>query len=69
MLLSFNHENNIKIGEWYDAELSSQHDSRNAPPILNKYYFIMIGDTEYAVPKTKFYTEQQWREQQLNKIL
>jgi hypothetical protein len=58
----------IKIGDWIEVNLKSIYTKTNEDPNASSYYYF-INSGEYAFNKDNFITLQQWREQQLNKLI
>ena len=58
----------IKIGDWIEVGEKSIYAKTNEDPNASSYYYFIKGG-EYALNKDNFITLQQWREQQLNKLI
>lgn len=73
--------NSVKIGDWIEVNEKSIYTKTNEDPNTSSYYFFLTNDksnpginyvnaeTEYAFNKDNFITLEQWREQQLNKLI
>lgn len=52
----------IKLGEWIDVTEKSRYGPFNG-------YFFVREQTEYSLDRKDFLTIEQWREQQLDKLI
>lgn len=68
----------IKLGEWIDVteksrnvcgKASVSNYSEDSEPFLETRYFFVKEGTEYALDRKYFLTIEQWREQQLDKLI
>ena len=60
----------IKLGEWIDVTEKSRNDySEDSKAFLKTRYFFVRQETEYALDRKNFLTIEQWREQQLDKLI
>ena len=60
----------VKLGEWIDVTTKSRNDySEDSKPFLKTRYFFVRQETEYALDRKNFLTIEQWREQQLDKLI
>ena len=60
----------IKLGEWIDVGTKSRNDySEDSKPFLKTRYFFVREQTEYSLDRKDFLTIEEWREQQISKII
>jgi len=60
----------IKLGEWIDVTEKSRNDySEDSKPFLKTRYFFVREATEYSLDRKDFLTIEEWREQQISKII
>jgi hypothetical protein len=58
----------IKIGDWLEVNTKSIYIKTNEDPNSSNYYYF-IKNGEYAFHKDNFIALEEWREQQLNKLI
>jgi len=60
----------VKLGEWIDVGTKSRNDySEDSKPFLKTRYFLVREETEYSLDRKDFLTIEEWREQQISKII
>ena len=60
----------IKLGEWIDVTEKSRNDySEDYKPFLKTRYYFVREQTEYSLDRKDFLTIEEWREQQISKII
>jgi hypothetical protein len=60
----------IKLGEWIDVTTKSRNDySEDSKAFLKTRYFFVRETTEYALDRKDFITIEEWRDQQINKLI
>jgi len=60
----------IKLGEWIDVGTKSRNDySEDSKPFLKTRYYFVREETEYSLDRKDFLTIEEWREQQISKII
>jgi|688.fasta_scaffold2711436_1 hypothetical protein len=60
----------IKVGDWIEVYEKSIYDMTNKDPNHSSCYFYSPSPSnEYAFYKSNFITLDQWREQQIEKLL
>ena len=60
----------VRLGEWIDVTTKSRNDySEDSKPFLKTRYFFVREATEYALDRKDFITIEEWRDQQINKLI
>lgn len=60
----------VKLGEWIDVTEKSRNDySEDSKAFLKTRYFFVREETEYALDRKDFITIEEWRDQQINKLI
>jgi hypothetical protein len=60
----------VKLGEWIDVTEKSRNDySEDSKAFLKTRYFFVRQETEYALDRKDFITIEEWRDQQINKLI
>lgn len=60
----------VRLGEWIDVTEKSRNDySEDSKSFLKTRYFFVKEGTEYALDRKYFLTLEEWREQQLDKLI
>lgn len=59
----------IKLGEWIDVTTKSRHDYSEDSKLKTRYLFVVREQTEYALDRKDFLTIEEWRDQQIDKLI